>query len=181
MEELKEKIKKMEKDIKSLVANQEGLKEKMQNNNTLLKNDLVLVLKRRLDDKLDIPNEKQKAVDDKMSTITQNINTLTQNMSTMAHNHNTLIEMLQRLIPSLGQVSGPHMLDASFRVATQGTLVKNQKELQKETKINNAMLKQEIETQVLPEMEARLNNKIDTISKIVENKKLKITANNGAI
>ena len=37
MEELKEKIEKMEKDIKPLVANQEGLKEKMQNNNTLLK------------------------------------------------------------------------------------------------------------------------------------------------
>ena len=29
MEELKEKIEKMEKDIKSIVANQEGLKEKM--------------------------------------------------------------------------------------------------------------------------------------------------------
>ena len=41
MEELKEKIEKMEEDIKSLVTNQEGLKEKMQNNNTLLKNDLV--------------------------------------------------------------------------------------------------------------------------------------------
>ena len=34
-------------------------------------------------------------------------------------------------------------------------------------------LKQEIETQVLPDMEARLNKKIDTISKIVENKKTK--------
>ena len=59
MEELKEKIDKMEKDIKSIVANQEGLKEKMQNNNTLLKNDLVLV-ERRLYDKLDILSEKQK-------------------------------------------------------------------------------------------------------------------------
>ena len=67
----------MEKDIKSLGANQEGLKEKMQNNNTSIKNDLVLVLERRLDDKLDILNEKQKDVDDKMSTVTQNINTLT--------------------------------------------------------------------------------------------------------
>ena len=83
MEELKEKIKKMEKDIKYLVANQEGVKEKMQNNNTILKTDLVLVLERRLNDKLDILNEKQKDVDDKMSTMTQNINTLTQNMSTM--------------------------------------------------------------------------------------------------
>ena len=79
MEELKEKIKKMEKDIMSLVDNQEGLKEKMQNNNTLLKNNLVLVLERRLNDKLDILTN----MDDKMSTITQNINTLTQNMSTM--------------------------------------------------------------------------------------------------
>ena len=93
-------------------------------------------------------------MDDKMSTITQNINTLTQNMSTMTQNHNTLIEMLQRLIPSPGQVSGPHMLDASFHVATQETLAKNQEELQKEIKINNATLKQEIETQVLPDMEA---------------------------
>ena len=82
MEELKEKIDKMEKDIKSIAANQEGLKEKMQNNNTLLKNDLVLV-ERRLDDKLDILSEKQKNMDDKMSTIMQNINALTQNMSTM--------------------------------------------------------------------------------------------------
>ena len=34
-------------------------------------------------------------------------------------------------------------------------------------------LKQEIETQVLPDMEARLNNKIDAIRKIVGNKKEK--------
>ena len=84
MEELKEKIDKMEKDIKSIAANQGGLKEKMQNNNTLLKNDLVL--ERRLNDKLDILSEKQKNMDDKMSTIMQNINTLTQNMSTMTQN-----------------------------------------------------------------------------------------------
>ena len=76
--------------------------------------------------------------------------------------------MLQRIIPSLGQVSSPDMRDASFHVSTQETLAKNQEELQKEIKINNAMLKQEIETKVLPYMEARLNNKIDAISKIVE-------------
>ena len=35
------------------------------------------------------------------------------------------------------------------------------------------MLKQEIETKVLPDMEAQLNNKINTMSKIVENKKYK--------
>ena len=119
MVELKEKIKKMETNIKSLVANQKGLKEEMQNNNTILKDELVLVLERRLDEKFDILNEKQKDLDDKMSTMTRNINTLTQNMSTMTQNHNTLIEMLQSLIPSPGQVSSPHMLDASFHVATR--------------------------------------------------------------
>ena len=83
MEELKEKIEKMETDIKSIVANQEGLKENMQNNNILLKDELVLVLERRLDDKLDILNEKQKDLDEKMSIVTKNINTITQNMSTI--------------------------------------------------------------------------------------------------
>ena len=88
-------------------------------------------------------------------------------------NHNTLIEMLQKLIPSPSQVSNPDMLDASFHVATQETLAKNQEELKKEIKIKNAMLKQEIETKVLPDMEARLNNKIGAISKIVGNNKTK--------
>ena len=49
----------MEKDIKSLVANQKGSKEEMQNNNTILKDELVLVLERRLDEKFDILNEKK--------------------------------------------------------------------------------------------------------------------------
>ena len=52
MAELNEKIEKMEKDIKSLVANQKKLKEEMQNNNIILKNELVLVLGRRLDEKI---------------------------------------------------------------------------------------------------------------------------------
>ena len=56
---------------------------------------------------------------------------------------------------------------------TQETLTKNQEDLQKEIKINNATLKQEIEIQVLPNMEARLNRKIDAISKIVEKRKTK--------
>ena len=47
-------------DIKSLAADLKCVKEKMQNNNTLLENDLVLVLERRLDDILDILNKKQK-------------------------------------------------------------------------------------------------------------------------
>ena len=77
-----------------------------------------MVLERRLDEKFDILNKKQKDLDDKMSIVTQNINTITQNMSTMTQNHNTLIEMLQRFIPSLGHISSPDMLDASFHVAT---------------------------------------------------------------
>ena len=40
-------------------------------------------------------------------------------------------------------------------------------------KINNATLKQETETKVLPDMEARLTSKVDAITKIVENKKAK--------
>ena len=35
------------------------------------------------------------------------------------------------------------------------------------------MLKQEIETKILPDMEARLNNKTKAINKKVENKKVK--------
>ena len=89
-----------------------------------------------------------------MSTMTQNINTLTQNLITMMQNHNTLIEVLRRLIPSPNQVSSPGMLDSSFHVATQETLAKNQEDFQKEIKINNATLKQEIETKILPDMEA---------------------------
>ena len=60
-----------------------------------------------------------------------------------------------------------------FMFPHRPTLAKNQEELQKEIKINNAMLNKEIETKVLPNMEARLKNKIDAISKIVENKKAK--------
>ena len=139
----------MEKDIKFLVSNQKSLKEEMKNNNTILKDEFVLVLERRLDENFDILNEKQKYLDDNMSTMTQNINTLIQNLSTMTQNHNTLIEMLQRLIPSPDQVIIPDMLDASFHVSTQETIAKNQEDLQKEIKINNATLKQEIETKIL--------------------------------
>ena len=95
MAELKDWIEKLEKDIKALVANQKSLKEEIKNNNTLLKKDIkdeiVMVLERRLDEKLDIMNEKQKDLDDKMSTMTKDINTITQNFSTMTHNHNTLM------------------------------------------------------------------------------------------
>ena len=104
---------------------------KMPNNNTLVKNDLVLVLQRRLDDKLEILNEKQKDMDDKMSTMTQDKNTITQNLSSMTQNHNTLMEVLQKLMPSTDHVSSLDMLDASFHVSTQETLAKNQEDLEK--------------------------------------------------
>ena len=119
-----------------------------------IKDEIVMALERRLDEKLDIMNKKQKDLDDKMSTMTQDINTITQNLSTMTQNHNTLMEVLQKLMPSTDHVSSPDMLDASFHVSTQETLTGNQEELQKEIKINNATLKQEIETKVLPNMEA---------------------------
>ena len=84
-------------------------------------------------------------------------------MSTMTQNHNTIIEVLQRLMPQTDQVSSPDMLQASIHISTQEALAKNQEELQKEIKINNVTLKQEIETKVLPDMEARLNNKINKV------------------
>ena len=74
MAELNEKIEKMEKDIKSLIANLKGLKEELKNNNTVLKDKFFSVLESKMDEKFDILNEKQiKDVDEKMSTITQNI------------------------------------------------------------------------------------------------------------
>ena len=82
MAELKKQNEKMGKDIKSLVANQKNLKEEMHNNNTILKDKLVLVLERRLDENFDILNEKQKDLDYKMNAMTQNINTTTHNLST---------------------------------------------------------------------------------------------------
>ena len=52
-------------------------------------------------------------------------------------------------------------------------VAKNKEDLQKEIKITNVTLKQEIETKVLPDMEAWLNIKIYAISNIVENEKAK--------
>ena len=120
MAELKEKIEKMEKDMKSLIANQKSLKEEMKNNNTVLKKEIkdevVLVLERRMDEKLWHPEWKKKS-DEKMSTMTQNINTITQKFSTMTQNHNTLMDLLQKLMPHTNHVSSVDMLDASFHVS----------------------------------------------------------------
>ena len=80
MAKLKDQIEKMEEDIKSLVTNQKCLKKEIKNNNIVLKKEIkhevVLVLERRLDEKLDVMNEKQKYLDDKMGTMTQDINTI---------------------------------------------------------------------------------------------------------
>ena len=81
MAEVKDQIKKLEKDIKALVSNQKRWKEEMKNNNAVLKKEIkyevVILLERKLNDRLDIMNEKQKDSDDKMSTMYQDINTIT--------------------------------------------------------------------------------------------------------
>ena len=107
----------------------------MKNHNAVLKREIkdevVLVLERRLDEKLGIMNEKQKDLDDKMSTMTQDINTITHKLSTIPQNHHRLMEVLQKLIPSTNHVNSPDMLDASFNVSSQEALAKNQEDLQK--------------------------------------------------
>ena len=64
MAELKDQIEKLEKDIKGFTANQKSLKEEMKNRNATLrkeiKDEVVLVLERRLHDKLNIMNENKK-------------------------------------------------------------------------------------------------------------------------
>ena len=63
MTELKDKLGKLEKDIRALVANQEKFREETKNNEALkkeIKEDVVLVLGRKLDDRVDIMHEKQK-------------------------------------------------------------------------------------------------------------------------
>ena len=133
--ELKDKLEKLERDVKSLVANQKNWKEEMKKSNVTLKKQIkdkfVLVLERILDDKLDIMNKKQKDLDDKMSGMTQDINTITQKFSTMTQNHITLMEVLQKLMPGTNHVSSPYMWDASSHVSTQETLNKNKEDLEK--------------------------------------------------
>ena len=96
-----------------------------------IKDRIVMVLERRLDEKLDIMNKKHKYLDEKMNTMTQDIKTITQNLSAMTQNHNTLMEVLQKLMPSTDHESNPDMLDASFHASTQETLAKNEEDLQK--------------------------------------------------
>ena len=69
MNGLKDKLEKLEKDIKALIANQEKFREEKENNHALskeIKDDVVhLVLRRKHDDKLDIMHEKSKELQDK--------------------------------------------------------------------------------------------------------------------
>ena len=94
MAELKEKIEKRRRTSSPLSLIKKACKKRVKITNTILKDELVWVLERRMDEKFDILNEKQRDLDDIMSTMTQNINTLTKSISTMTQNHNTLIEML---------------------------------------------------------------------------------------
>ena len=114
MIELKEKIEKLEKDIKGLIANQTRWKEETKNSKALkkeIKYEVVLVLERKLGDKLDIMNRKQKELDDNMSAMTQKISTMAQNLSIMTQNHNAIIEVLQKLRSSTNHINSSDMLD----------------------------------------------------------------------
>ena len=61
MMELKEKLEKLGKDINVVITNQKSLKEGTKNNKALkkeIKEDVVLVLGRKLDDRVDVMHEK---------------------------------------------------------------------------------------------------------------------------
>ena len=71
---LKAQIEKLEKDFNERISkSQEDLKEEIKNCNTKLKNEIieevVLVLSRRLDDKLDGMKEKQYQLNDKINIL----------------------------------------------------------------------------------------------------------------
>ena len=113
MMELKDKLEKLE-DILALIANQEKIREETKNNKALkkeIKEDVVLVLGRKLDYKLDITHEKQKELDNKMSVRTQNISTMAHNLSIMTQNQNTIMKMLQKRWSSTNHISNLDVLD----------------------------------------------------------------------
>ena len=74
MTDLKAQIENLEKDFNEHVSkSQEDLKEKIKNYNTKMKHEIreevILVLDRRLDDKLDGMKEKQYQLNDKLNTL----------------------------------------------------------------------------------------------------------------
>ena len=115
MADLKYQIKKLKKDVKTIVTKQEKFREEMKNNNATLKKEskeeFVILVERKLDDKLNIMNAKQKELNGKMSAMTQNISTMRQNLSIMTQNQNTIIKMLQKLRSSTNHISKSYMLD----------------------------------------------------------------------
>ena len=68
----------MKKDGRKKRKNNKALKKE-------IKDEVVLVLEIKIDDKLDIMNKKQKELDDKISAMRQNISTMAQNLSIMTH------------------------------------------------------------------------------------------------
>ena len=86
-------------------------REETKNNKTLKKDEVVRVLERKLDGKLDIMNEKQKELDDKMTAMELNISTMAQNLSIMTQNQNTIMKMLQKLRSSTNHINNSDMLD----------------------------------------------------------------------
>ena len=115
MADLKYRIEKLKKDIKTIVTKQEKFREEMKNNNAMLikeiKDEFVLVIERRLDDKLDIMNKKQKELDDKMSVLIHKISTMAQNLSVITHNQDTIMEVLEKLRSNTNHISDLDMLD----------------------------------------------------------------------
>ena len=87
----------------------------MKNSNATLKREIknegVLLLEIRLDDKFDVMTRKHKELDDKMSTMKLNISTTAQYLSIMTQNHNTIMEMLQKLRSSTNHINNLGMLD----------------------------------------------------------------------
>ena len=74
------------------VATQETLAKNQEDLQKEIKEDVVLVLGRKLDDKVDIMHKKQKKLDDKMCAMTQNISSMAQNLSIITQNQNNTME-----------------------------------------------------------------------------------------
>ena len=87
----------------------------MKNSNATLnkeiKYEFVQVLERRLDDKLDIMNEKQKYLNDKMSAMRWNMSTMEHNLRIITQNENTIMEVVDKLSSSTNHINSSDMLD----------------------------------------------------------------------
>ena len=73
MTELKDKLKKLGKDIKALVANQKRWKKETKDSKELkkeIKDEFVPVLERKVDDRIDTMHEKRKELHDEICVMT---------------------------------------------------------------------------------------------------------------